>query len=201
MSEHRWKPSVTVAAVIEQQGRYLLVEEETVDGLRLNNPAGHLEQGETPLQAVRREALEETARTFEPEALLGLYMVESQSKNGTESVTYLRFAYCGTVTEPEPGRRLDDGIVRTFRAGHASDSWINGGFFIFRPGIFEFMRPGEELVVEPFQRLIEARELIAYRHRGFWASMDTLRDKQLLEDMLDRGDTPWLPWTKQQASS
>lgn len=113
MREHRWKPSVTVAAVIEQQGRYLLVEEETVDGLRLNNPAGHLEQGETPLQAVRREALEETARTFEPEALLGLYMVESQSKNGTESVTYLRFAYCGTVTEPEPGRRLDDGIVRT----------------------------------------------------------------------------------------
>jgi ADP-ribose pyrophosphatase YjhB (NUDIX family) len=113
MSEHRWKPSVTVAAIIEQQGRYLLVEEETADGLRLNNPAGHLEQGETPLQAVRREALEETARTFEPEALLGLYMVESQSRILDESVTYLRIAYCGTASEPEAGRRLDDGIVRT----------------------------------------------------------------------------------------
>ena len=112
---------------------------------------------------------------------------------------------CFLSTPPNFSQHLvefgDDGIVRTFRASHASDSWINGGFFIFRPGIFEFMRPGEELVVEPFQRLIEARELIAYRHRGFWASMDTLRDKQLLEDMLDRGDTPWLPWTKQQASS
>ena len=60
------------------------------------------------------------------------------------------------------------------------------------------MRPGEELVVEPFQRLIDAGELVAYRHRGFWASMDTLRDKQMLEDMLEKGRTPWLPWTKEQ---
>jgi len=112
---------------------------------------------------------------------------------------------CFLSTTPNFSHHLvefgDDGIVRAFRTSHASDSWINGGFFIFRPRIFEFMRPGEELVVEPFQRLIEARELVAYRHRGFWASMDTLRDKQLLEDMLDRGDTPWLPWTKQQASA
>ena len=59
------------------------------------------------------------------------------------------------------------------------------------------MRPGEELVVEPFQRLIDAGELVAYRHRSFWASMDTLKDKQLLEDMLEKGKTPWLPWTKE----
>ena len=60
------------------------------------------------------------------------------------------------------------------------------------------MRPGEELVVEPFQRLIEAGELVAYRHRGFWAAMDTLRDKQTLEDMMEKGRTPWLPWTAEQ---
>lgn len=113
MSAPRWKPSVTVAAIIERGGRYLLVEEETPDGLRLNNPAGHLEHGETPLQAVRREALEETARPFEPEALLGLYMVESHAGISGESVTYVRFAYCGTAGEPEPGRGLDAGIVRT----------------------------------------------------------------------------------------
>lgn len=92
----------------------------------------------------------------------------------------------------------DDGTVRAFRTSHDSETWINGGYFIFRPRIFEFMRPGEELVVEPFQRLIEAGELVAYRHRGFWAAMDTLRDKQTLEDMMEKGRTPWLPWTAEQ---
>ena len=92
----------------------------------------------------------------------------------------------------------DNGGVQAFRTSHDSEIWINGGFFIFTPKIFEYMRPGEELVVEPFQRLIEADEIIAYRHRGFWASMDTLRDKQLLEDMFEKGRTPWLPWTRAQ---
>ena len=91
----------------------------------------------------------------------------------------------------------EDGTVQAFRTSHDSEIWINGGYFIFRPRIFEFMRPGEELVVEPFQRLIDAGELVAFRHRGFWASMDTLKDKQLLEDMLEKGRTPWLPWTKE----
>jgi ADP-ribose pyrophosphatase YjhB (NUDIX family) len=113
MSEQRWKPSVTVAAIIEQQGRYLLVEEETVDGLRLNNPAGHLEPGETPRQGVVREALEETARPFEPEALLGIYMATVERENPDDSVTYVRFAYRGQVGDVIPGRSLDQGIVRT----------------------------------------------------------------------------------------
>ena len=92
----------------------------------------------------------------------------------------------------------ENGRVQAFRTSHDSETWINGGYFIFRPKIFEFMRPGEELVVAPFQRLIDAGELVSYRHRGFWASMDTLKDKQLLEDMLEKGKTPWLPWTKEQ---
>ena len=70
-SSARWKPSVTVAAVIEQQGRYLLVEEHTADGLRLNNPVGHLDPGQSLLQAVRREVLEETACAFTPSHLVG----------------------------------------------------------------------------------------------------------------------------------
>ncbi|MBL8315321.1 MAG: NUDIX hydrolase, partial [Rubrivivax sp.] len=116
----RWRPSVTVAAVIEHEGRFLLVEEHTPEGLRLNNPAGHLEPGETPLQAVVREALEETGRPFEPEALLGVYLARFVRPAGTagapgeaEDITYLRFAYRGRVGEPLPGRALDDGIVRT----------------------------------------------------------------------------------------
>jgi 8-oxo-dGTP pyrophosphatase MutT (NUDIX family) len=113
MSSDRFRPSVTVAAVIEHGGRYLLVEEETPEGLRLNNPAGHLEQGETPLQAVCREALEETARIFTPAALLGIYLSRFQRPARGEDVTYLRLAYRGSAGEPLPGRRLDAGIVRT----------------------------------------------------------------------------------------
>ncbi len=103
----RWRPNVTVAAIVEHAGRYLLVEEQTSDGLRLNNPAGHLDPGESPQQAVVREALEETARVFTPQALLGVYLSRNQA------VTYLRLAFCGTVGEPLPGQALDHGIVRT----------------------------------------------------------------------------------------
>lgn len=110
MSE-RWKPSVTVAAVIERGGRYLLVEEHTPEGLRLNNPAGHLDPGESPAQGVAREALEETACAFQPTALVGVYL--SRFQRGAEDITYLRFAFCGEVGDPEPGRALDHGIVRT----------------------------------------------------------------------------------------
>ena len=109
----RWKPSVTVAAIIEDAGRYLLVEEETADGVRLNNPAGHLDPGEGPLDGVVREALEETARAFTPTALVGVYMSRFQRAATGEDITYLRFAYAGTVGEPLPGRALDTGILRT----------------------------------------------------------------------------------------
>jgi 8-oxo-dGTP pyrophosphatase MutT (NUDIX family) len=109
----RWKPSVTVAAVIERDGRFLLVEEETPEGLRLNNPAGHLDPGESPLQGCAREVLEETAHPFQPQALVGVYLSRLVRESTGEDVTYLRFAYCGDVGLPEPGRALDQGIVRT----------------------------------------------------------------------------------------
>jgi ADP-ribose pyrophosphatase YjhB (NUDIX family) len=109
----RWKPSVTVAAVIAHDGRYLLVEEETPEGLRLNNPAGHLEPGESPQQGVVREALEETARTFVPDCVVGLYLSRFRRVATGEDVTYLRLAYGGTAGEAQPGRALDEGIVRT----------------------------------------------------------------------------------------
>ncbi len=105
-----WKPNVTVAAVIEQDGKYLLVEEETDTGtgLLLNQPAGHLDPGESIMQAVIRETLEETAYTFVPEYLLGIYQWYSSSND----TTYLRFAFGGSVTNHDAGRALDDGIVR-----------------------------------------------------------------------------------------
>ncbi|MCW5633227.1 MAG: NUDIX domain-containing protein [Rubrivivax sp.] len=119
--DERWRPSVTVAAVIEHDGRFLLVEEHTPEGLKLNNPAGHLEPGETPLEAVVREALEETGREFVPEALLGVYMARfvrparagADDAQAARDITYLRFAYSGRVGEPLPGRTPDREIVRT----------------------------------------------------------------------------------------
>ncbi len=109
----RWKPSVTVAAIIEREGRYLLVEEHTPEGLRLNNPAGHLDPGESPEQGVAREALEETAFVFEPTALVGIYLSRFQRASTQEDVTYLRFAYCGKLGDFDSARQLDTGIVRT----------------------------------------------------------------------------------------
>ena len=112
-STERFRPSVTVAAVIEHGGRYLLVEEHTSQGLRLNNPAGHLEPGESLLQAVVRETLEETTRSFEPSALVGVYLARLPRPAHGDEVTYLRFAICGSAGAADASRPLDHGIVRT----------------------------------------------------------------------------------------
>jgi phosphatase NudJ len=113
LNGERWAPSVTVAAIVEHDGRYLLVEEHTAEGLKLNNPAGHLDPGESPLQGVVREALEETARQFTPQAVLGLYMSRFVRQRSGDDVTYLRIAFCGTVGEADPALKLDTPIVRT----------------------------------------------------------------------------------------
>lgn len=84
-----------------------------------------------------------------------------------------------------------DGRVKDFITSDRSEIWINGGYFLFRPEIFDYMREGEELVVEPFKRLIEQDQLLAYKHEGFFRSMDTLRDRQVLEDMFEKGAMPW----------
>lgn len=102
-----WRPSVTVAAVIERGGRFLLVEEE-VDGRRvLNQPAGHLDPGESLVAACQREVLEETAHRFAPRALVGVYRWRYAPKD----VTFLRFCFCGDIEGVEAGRALDRGIV------------------------------------------------------------------------------------------
>ena len=108
----RWKPNVTVAAVVARNGRFLLVEEETPNGLRLNNPAGHLDRGESPEMACARETLEETAFHFEPTALIGIYLCRQFDHKGRD-ITYLRFAFAGELGVFEPERILDTGIVRT----------------------------------------------------------------------------------------
>jgi 8-oxo-dGTP pyrophosphatase MutT (NUDIX family) len=109
----RWKPNVTVAAIIEKDGRYLLIEEHTQEGLRLNNPAGHLDPGESPAQGCAREAFEETAHPFQPTALVGIYLSRFQRPATGEDITYVRMAFCGDIGELQAHLKLDEGIVRT----------------------------------------------------------------------------------------
>jgi glucose-1-phosphate cytidylyltransferase len=87
-----------------------------------------------------------------------------------------------------------DGLVQDIQHVGAADLWINGGFFTFRRELFDYIKVGEELVEEPFQRLIRLQQLTAYRYAGFWACMDTLKDKRAFDEMNDRGDTPWQVW-------
>jgi ADP-ribose pyrophosphatase YjhB (NUDIX family) len=104
-----WKPNVTVAAVVERDGRFLLVEEEAEGRLVLNQPAGHLDAGESLLEACVRETLEETAWHFAPEYLVGVYRWPHPAR---APLTYLRFAFAGRLLRHEPERALDHGIAR-----------------------------------------------------------------------------------------
>lgn len=106
--DQQWKPNVTVAAVVERDGNFLLVEEQTTTGLCYNQPAGHLEAGESLLDAVIRETLEESAWRFTPTALVGVY----QHHQAAAGVTYLRFAFTGKISDHDAARKLDAGIVR-----------------------------------------------------------------------------------------
>ena len=103
-----WKPNVTVAAVVQRDGRFLLVEEQTESGLLLNQPAGHLEADESIVEAAARETLEETAWEFSPDHLIGVYRWRPPESD----ITYLRFAFSGRLGAHHADRALDAGIVR-----------------------------------------------------------------------------------------
>jgi len=91
----------------------------------------------------------------------------------------------------------ENGLVTGIGAIDQGDFWINGGYFIFRKEIFNYIRDGEELVVEPFHRLIAEQQLMTYRNPGFWACMDTFKEKKLFDDMYARGEMPWVVWENQ----
>ena len=90
----------------------------------------------------------------------------------------------------------NDGVVQAIKDINQSDIRINGGYFVFRKDIFQFMKDGEELLHEPFQRLVEKEQLVAYKYDGFWAAMDTFKDKQTLDDIYATGHAPWQVWNQ-----
>jgi len=104
----QWKPNVTVAAIVHVENRFLLVEESINNSSVFNQPAGHLEQGESLIDAVKREVLEETAWHFQPEALIGIYLLPVSG-----DISYLRFCFSGSCTDFDEKRELDHGILRT----------------------------------------------------------------------------------------
>ncbi len=106
----QWKPNTTVAAIIERNDQFLLVEEDIEGKLVFNQPAGHLEKGETLIEAVKREVLEETTYQFTPESLTGIYLYPNPNN---KNITYLRFCFFGAAKIKNNGRKLDDGIVQT----------------------------------------------------------------------------------------
>jgi len=89
-----------------------------------------------------------------------------------------------------------DGVVTEISDARGADLWINGGFFLFRREIFDYLAPGEDLVEQPFRRLAAAGQLVTYRYEGFWTALDTPKDLQRLQARYDRGDPPWAPWLK-----
>ena len=104
------RPVTTVATIVERNGAFLLVEEETSSGVRINQPAGHLEAGETLVAAAIRETIEETGYHVTPTALVGIYRWQAP----LTGATFIRFAYAATVISHEPQRTLDEGILRAF---------------------------------------------------------------------------------------
>jgi glucose-1-phosphate cytidylyltransferase len=94
----------------------------------------------------------------------------------------------------------DDGWVSQMTPIASANLWMNAGFFALRQEIFSYIRDGEELVVEPFQRLIRERRLTSHKYDGFWASMDTYKEKQTLDDLYHRGGAPWAVWTKNETA-
>lgn len=109
---HYWKPSTTAAAIIERDGKFLMIEEDTREGVKLNQPSGHLDPGETLAMAAAREALEETGHIVEPLACVGIYMSRYVHEETGTDVTYIRYAFACRMIAFDSSRPLDHGIVR-----------------------------------------------------------------------------------------
>jgi glucose-1-phosphate cytidylyltransferase len=123
------------------------------------------------------------------DARIDLLVEDFRGRNKVAGFLSVRPKYTFHLVQSAP-----DGHVSGIRHVHEADLWINGGHFILRPSVFDYMEPGDELVEATFDRLIAADQLITYRHDGFWAPMDTLKEMQLLEALYDAGQPPWMLW-------
>ena len=120
---------------------------------------------------------------------LPAYLAHFRSMDRVASFLSVRSTHSYHVVTATPG-----GLVTAVQPICESDVWINAGFFAFKQEIFDTIGPGEDLVYEPFERLMRREQLIAYKYKGFWTAMDTFKDKQQLDDMYESGHAPWEVW-------
>jgi len=127
---------------------------------------------------------------------LDRYLAEAERRDAVASLVAVRPSQSFHAVHSKP-----DGTVTEIQDIGASDYWINAGYFCLRREIFDYMREGEELVLEPFNRLISKQLLYGYNYRGFWAAMDSFKDKITLDRMESRGDCPWMVWKRPQGGA
>ena len=130
------------------------------------------------------------------DADLPAMIARAQEANAMASFLAVRPNYSFHVVSME-----EDGRVRAMRDVMGSDIWINGGYFVLRREFLDQLRPGEDLVEEPLQRLLPSGKVLAQRHEGFWGPMDTLKDKQWLESLHEEGTAPWQVWDPDRISA
>ncbi len=143
----------------------------------------HLLQGEDMFLANYSDGLSDLP--------LDYYLAQVQSRDVIASLLAVRPSQSFHAVRSD-----EDGLVTNLEEVSESDYWINAGFFCLRQNIFDYMRDGEELVLEPFRRLIAQRQLFTLKYPGFWAAMDTFKDKIMLDRMEARGDCPWMVWKR-----
>jgi len=120
---------------------------------------------------------------------LHTYVENFKKRNKTGSFVTVPAPYSFHLVQSD-----HEGLATGLELVTSSSLRINGGFFVFRQDVFDYMQPGEELVIEPFNRMIEKRQLIAHAYDGFWRAMDTFKDKMQLDELLTRGLGPWQVW-------
>jgi glucose-1-phosphate cytidylyltransferase len=123
------------------------------------------------------------------DAPLGQFIEEFRRSGKTAAFLSVKPTYSFHVVRQKQGA-----IVEAIEDVATADLWVNGGYFLFRQNIFDYLQPDEELVMEPFQRLIKEEQLLAFQYSGFWAPMDTLKDREDLEHLWEEGRPPWAVW-------
>lgn len=118
-------------------------------------------------------------------------MIDDFSKNSDKAASFMTYQPPASF---HVVRSTENGLVNAIQPISDTDLWINTGYFIFRQEFFDYINYGEEIVEAPFERLVEEQKLMTYRHKGFWQSMDTFKDKMLLDDMKREGNPPWEVW-------
>jgi glucose-1-phosphate cytidylyltransferase len=188
--------------VLSEGGRSIELLGSDIDDWRITFASTGLDSNiGQRLLAVRRHLAGETLFLANygdnlTDANLAEYVADFERRSEVAAFLSVRPSYTFHIVQSDGA-----GIVTGIEHVHDSAIRINGGFFLFRPEIFDYIVPGEELVEEPFQRLIAEQQLVAYRYDGFWAPMDTLKDKVLLETLEANGQAPWARWSREDGAA